>query len=401
MFRSICFQSPIRNYENVPAFQNDSDSLSISTESDEVTSFPPPLHPPPPLREDSIYDQPQSLGSGSTTTSTSSGSVPQILPHNPCNYESVFPPYPYNSDSESCVDATSGTTDKNVATTRCESWNYYDAVSKNENIYNNVDNTPTLTARKTDAVDGPQHVEVRNSLYENHVVAVTPPPRLKRASKRATDSLIQQFDPLKTTTDYSNINDLKALEELLQGDLYGTSTNTGTYDNWSSSESEVEEYVNPPTPPMRFDSLPEEPAPAVTEKSKSNWFTTASDAATAATAVAPVSETKKPVGLRQRMSEVLKKAPDIVKGSGRQKDSVIGRPTLSPKGPVQQKGMLYKVTNGPVEDLFGEFTARWCILENGRFTCFSDNTSENVKENFSMDVILSVQTLLDQKFKYR
>lgn len=94
IFRSICFQSPIRNYENAPAFQ-DSDSVSVSTESDDVVSFPPPLHPPPPLREDSIYDQPQSLGSTSTTTSTSSGSAPVIL-SNPYNYESVFPPYPYN-----------------------------------------------------------------------------------------------------------------------------------------------------------------------------------------------------------------------------------------------------------------------------------------------------------------
>lgn len=310
----------------------------------------------------------------------------------------------YFSDTDSCIDMTSGTIDKNIQSTRCESWNYYDPVSKSENIYNNVDSTPVLPAQKSDVVDGLQHLEIRNSLYENH--SITPPPRLKRASKRATESLILQFDPLNNNPadikDYSNINDLKALEELLQGDLYGTST--GTYDNWSTSnESEVEEYINPPTPPMRFDSLPEEPkvtTPLVTEKSKSSWFTTDSTPTTTSPPVVSAGESKKPSWLKQHMSEVLKKAPEIIKGS-KQKDSVIGRPTLSPKGVVQQKGMLYKVTSGPVEDLFGEFSARWCILENGRFTCFSDNSSENVKENFSMDVILSIQVLLDQKFKYR
>lgn len=85
----------------------------------------------------------------------------------------------------------------------------------------------------------------------------------------------------------------------------------------------------------------------------------------------------------------------------RSKESGLLRPALEPKGVVQHKGMLYKVQSGPVEDLFGEFSARWCVLENWHLVCYSDNTCDSVKEYFPMENILSIQILQDQKYKYR
>lgn len=89
------------------------------------------------------------------------------------------------------------------------------------------------------------------------------------------------------------------LEELLQGDLYGNISEAYTLDDvdWSvSNESETEEFLNPPTPPLRFDSLPEDEEARTKEeelvfklptqtkkkeekaqspgvKSRTNWFT--------------------------------------------------------------------------------------------------------------------------------
>ncbi|KAK4876934.1 hypothetical protein RN001_009440 [Aquatica leii] len=401
IFNSISFQSPIpSDNENQSIYSN----VEIITEydsSEESISLPPPLHPPPPLREDSIYDQPQSLASGSTNSNSNSSENAPILPHNPGNYESVFPLYPYNSDTDSCLDLTAGTLDNHASLIRSESFNYYDPVAKTENIYNNVDSTPVLQAVPTelksendDISETSTHIDIRNTLYENHTVR--PPPRTKKLNKRPTESVIVQFDPLTevNTSNYTNLNDLRALEVLLQGDLYGTISNVGTVDNWSSSESEVEEFLNPPTPPTRFDSLSEESL-NVSEKTKSTWFHTDGTNTKAATSN---NNEFKAISWFKQVNEVLKKAPEIVKGN-KQKSNVLMRPMLSMKV-VPQKGMLYKITSGPVEDLFGEFTSRWCILENANFICYADAWTTNIKENFSMDTILSVQALVDQKYKY-
>lgn len=65
----------------------------------------------------------------------------------------------------------------------------------------------------------------------------------------------------KLESSETTFSDMQLLEELLQGDLYGNISEAYTLDDvdWSvSNESESEEYLNPPTPPLRFDSLPED-----------------------------------------------------------------------------------------------------------------------------------------------
>ncbi|XP_018335487.1 arf-GAP with Rho-GAP domain, ANK repeat and PH domain-containing protein 1 [Agrilus planipennis] len=488
IFNKISFKSPIKLIENDYA-NSEVDRLSNHS-SESLESLPPPMYPPPPLREDAIYDKPQSLPSSSgNSISNSSGSAP-ICHTNSNLYESVFPSYPNNSDSESCTDTVAGTIDKKLELSRSDSWYYYDSVSKNENIYSNVDATPPLIAEKVEpestltnnvisyenyeinrtkspnivselkaspqdspkinecrkqhpnlnssnspspsefsnpfmASDLPHNnlnspsitmnkeanaldetlsealsgVSVRNSLYEN--CAITPPPRLKKGIKQPTKSLIMQFDPLSNIEKLDhNITDLNALEELLQGDLCNNSS-VITADNWSASnESEVEEYMSPPTPPIRFDSLPEETMSSSWEpptanqtppldKSKTSWFLEEP---------APETPKKRPSWFKQ--VSVRMKVPEKITFKG-SKDNMLVRPALVSKGMIQQKGMLYKITSGPVEDLFGEFSARWCILETGNFYCYSDNVSDTIKEHFPMENIMSIQVLLDQKFKYR
>lgn len=71
------------------------------------------------------------------------------------------------------------------------------------------------------------------------------------------------------------------------------------------------------------------------------------------------------------------------------------------KNSAYKKGMLYKVQNGPVEDLFGEYSGRWCMLENGNFVCYSNNSCENIKEHFPIDTILSVETVKHPRLKLK
>lgn len=194
---------------------------------------------------------------------------------------------------------------------------------------------------------------------------------------------------------------MKLLEKLLAGDLYGNISEAHTLDEWSISNEDSEtEEVNPPTPPMRVDSLPDEDLEPkkrqITRKSsfkhKSIWFS--SDQATTS------GEIKKTSWLKSKVKDVFDKAPDVMKGI-KNKDDVVERASLDAKTFVQKRGMLYKVQNGPVEDLLGEYSGRWCILEKSNFVCYSDNTCQHLKEHFSTSNILSIQILQDKKYNYR
>lgn len=355
------------------------------------------MYPPPPLREESIYDAPQSVNS----TSTESSDRSPVAFRNPDAYESVFPTYPYQSETDSATDSA----EKSSDLSRSASWKFYDPVSRTESIYSNVDGTTPIqpvnintASSDVNSISSGSFVR-QNSLYENHVLE----------KKRPATSLLLQFDPLNSNANsYENVlleDDKKLLEELLQGELYGNLSNTGTYDNWSlSNDSEPGEFVNPPPPPTRVDSLPsDEPATPTSkeEKSQTSWFTNENTPNIVSRPVSTAaSEASKKQSWFKQMNEVLKKAPEVVRNF-RSKDNMLLRPSLEPKGLVQHKGMLYKVQSGPVEDLFGEFSARWCVLENWHLVCYSDNTCDSVKEHFPMESILSIQILQDQKYKYK
>lgn len=414
LFNSIKFNSPINhNFEKL--YVND------DCGSEENLNLPPPTYPPPPLREDtsSFYDEPQSLASGSTSSTKSSDNITGT---NRTDYESVFPLYPYNSSNNNNNDLGMSNT-SSVQISRSSSWNFYDPLPKSENLYNNVDNTPTLNATQNQEdnnnFDGSesdrysQSIIRTNSIYENHEL-----------HKKTTHSVLMQFDPLKdniNAADASMLNDLKALEELLQGDLYNNITDNNTYDNWSiSNESDFEmEYANPPTPPTRYDSLPTQATdsassnttanePPVTQnnlnpskddqnKSKSQFYINQDTTTTQATTTKL--EDNKAIKWFRKTQEVLRKAPDMIVRGVRNKDNYIQRPSLIPKNNIPQKGMLYKITT--VENLFGEYGARWCVLEGNNLICYYDNTCDNTKENFNMNSILSIQIIIDQKYKYK
>ncbi|XP_018563544.1 arf-GAP with Rho-GAP domain, ANK repeat and PH domain-containing protein 1 [Anoplophora glabripennis] len=402
IFKSIKFGSPISQTENV---YNNVNNDSVSSDEGSI-DLPPPSHPPPPLPDESIYDAPASI-----TSSSNSGCSNNL--HKFAHYERIFPTNPNDNNCETFADLinlqkSDGKTDDD-AISSSSSWKLYDSVAGdnlNENkVYNVIDKrSKDLTNNNISECDhnsngsGQSSVNKINSVYENHEIVSQVP-----VTPRASKSVIFQFDPLNNITNniaesaLGHVNDMKLLEELLQGDLYGTISNAHTIEDWSiSNDSESEDVVSPPTPPMRIDSLPEEELEQVTkngQKSRSNWFTNEKSQQQTHT------ENKKYSWLKQ-VKEVLEKAPDVVRGI-KNKDNNVDRPAISVKSCVQKKGMLYKIQSGPVEDLFGEYSGRWCVLENSNFVCYSDNTCQHLKEHFRAENILSIQILQDKKYNYR
>lgn len=193
--------------------------------------------------------------------------------------------------------------------------------------------------------------------------------------------------------------DIRILEDFFQGDLYGNLNPIRSQEEYSTSnDSEIEEFISPPTPPARFDSLPEDDQPPPPyrpkEKPRSQWFTDNEPS------IQPPVETKKPIGWFKQIKGALEKAPDVVRGV-RNRDAVVQRPELELKSFVHKKGMLYKVQSGPVEDLFGEYSGRWCVLQHTNFICYADSSCDSIKEHFPAESILSIQILQDPKFKYK
>ncbi|XP_066157083.1 arf-GAP with Rho-GAP domain, ANK repeat and PH domain-containing protein 1 isoform X1 [Euwallacea fornicatus] len=434
MFKNISFESPLSRTNSI--YSNVENELGSEGSSNESLNLPPPQHPPPPLPDVSLYDAPSS-SSPVPSSSNSSG----VNIKRPEEYESVFPAAPYNSDSDGCIDNTESNVEENMNLSRSASWSFYDSVDlatahTQDNIYSNIEkrSRSDLTSNSVDRINNavliPDKIDVnqgtsvqrpesnvsseshQNSIYENHQISLK---RFERPAEkiRASKSVIMQFDPLSTDaldTSATEFSEMNLLEELLQGDLYGNISEAYTFDDadWSvSNESEGgEDFLNPPTPPLRFDSLPEEegtlheetkkedekPPQVGNVKSRTSWFT--DDNVTASRG--PIVEPKK-----NWLKQVFDKAPEVFKSNKSNENLVLQRPQLGGRKFVNKKGMLYKVQGGPVEDLFGEYSGRWCVLENSDLFCYSDNTCQHLREHIAASNILSIQVLQDAKYKYK
>ncbi|CAH1958962.1 unnamed protein product [Acanthoscelides obtectus] len=417
IFSTIRFNSPMKNgeslYSNVDGEETETDYSSGS----DIVGLPPPNHPPPPPPDESYYDAPLSSASASSTLSTKESSPEKSKPE---PYESIFP-LMLKKDSGS-------SSDQNESLSRSGSWKFYDTVTKSSNEEVNIYNIEEKAEEEEESIYANSSVEqnscstdsgsskggLRRSYYENHDIVVP-----KMPAPRPSKSVIMQFDPLQKPQDSSlppNDSHIKMLEEMLQGDLYGTISDVRILEEWSLSDSQSEsdaEFISPPTPPLRSDSLPEENAedceavaprePTTPEaKSRTNWFTVETESKqTAATENKKQSWLKRHISFKFQVKDVLDKAPEVVKSLRSKDSSIVERPAIGGKHLVQKKGMLYKVQSGPVEDLFGEYSGRWCIIEHAKFLCYSDNTCQHLREHFTAQNILSIQLLQDKKYNYR
>ncbi|KMR05197.1 arf-gap with rho-gap ank repeat and ph domain-containing protein [Lasius niger] len=291
IFSSISFYSPLSG--NLRSVKNEED-LSARQ------SPPPPVYPPPPLPDESIYDELQSVTSGSsgrydTLSSTVSDKVERDFPE---SFSLLNFARNQGSDSDQSLNLSdvnvslsldrSETSSKKLS--RSDSWTFYDTTSgiKAENI-DEVDRISSVEEespersieRKITTLDrisyasNESQASVQNSLYEN----LSPPkvdcqqqPTIISSDTRqqSSKSLLFEFDPFARTSEDENVysnyenNDLMLLETLLAtNDSSGSADSTLEFRESAEEEQEDEEDLThpgisstPPEPPKRFDSLP-------------------------------------------------------------------------------------------------------------------------------------------------
>ncbi|XP_072749175.1 uncharacterized protein Rhogap15b [Anoplolepis gracilipes] len=291
IFSSISFYSPLSG--NLRSVKNEED-LSARH------SPPPPVYPPPPLPDESIYDELQSVTSGSssrygTLSSTISDKIERDFPEsfNLLNFAR-------NQGSDS--DQSLNLSDVNVSLSldrseisakklsRSDSWTFYDATSgiKAENV-DEADRISSVEEesleksmeRKISAFDrtscasNESQASIQNSLYEN----LSPPkidcqqqPKVISSDatrQQSSKSLLFEFDPFARTSEDENVysnyenNDLMLLEALLAtNDSSGSADSTLEFRESAEEEQDDEDLTppvigsTPPEPPKRFDSLP-------------------------------------------------------------------------------------------------------------------------------------------------
>ncbi|XP_008550939.1 arf-GAP with Rho-GAP domain, ANK repeat and PH domain-containing protein 1 [Microplitis demolitor] len=275
IFKSISFYSPLGS--NLKSMKNEQDLTETRY------SPPPPVYPPPPLPDESIYDELQSVTSGSRY-GTMSSSVSDRLGDFP-DAISLLTFAQNKSDSESNqslnfsdVNSSSQSQDISKRLSRSDSWTFYDSADKSdkhetdglETIASSAEEEEPIRERVTDSSNSA--MSVRNSLYENWSLWKSDTDNESKSEPgcpRHNKSLLFEFDPFakpeeNTYGNYEN-NDMMLLEALLATSESPTSAGSITdlrERDEDTGEEDVEESTSPapisspPAPPRRYDSLP-------------------------------------------------------------------------------------------------------------------------------------------------
>lgn len=283
IFSSISFYSPLRS--NLKSIKNEEDLTGARY------SPPPPVYPPPPLPDESIYDELQSVISGSSRYDTLSSTVSERFMDFPDALSlSSFPQNRPGSDSDQSLNLSevNGTQPKTLS--RSDSWTFYDSTSEKIDNTEITDDLDTILSGEDEYNDNEVHirekvstspisvVSVRNSLYENWTpkqLNQTQDDKNNYETRPQTKSLLFEFDPYAKVDDntYGNYenNDLMLLEALLaisespssggsmadlnERDEDITEEDPSLDEDIESSDNQLS-HQPPPAPPKRFDSLP-------------------------------------------------------------------------------------------------------------------------------------------------
>ncbi|XP_046141866.1 uncharacterized protein LOC114871103 isoform X1 [Osmia bicornis bicornis] len=304
IFSNISFYSPLNS--NLRSVRNEEDLSGMRH------SPPPPVYPPPPLPDESIYDELQSVTSGSSRYDTISDKVERDFPG---SFDLLNLVLNQTSDSDQSLNLS----DVNVALpydksdsikrlSRSDSWTFYDTApaSKSEG----VDELDRISSAEEDILDkeipildrtssasNESQASIQNSLYENLSYRKVQEeketmPAVTENRQQSSKSLLFEFDPFARTSEenvYSNYenNDRMLLETLLSSnDTPSSSGSILDSQEVTENEEEQEEVDNedvaehprilpvPPEPPKRFDSLPKNEYDEVTETLSTDKSTT-------------------------------------------------------------------------------------------------------------------------------
>ena len=288
IFHSISFHSPLNgeneNQEIVTLYED-----ALKEDCRNTSGAPPPVYPPPPLPDESVYDE---VGQHSAISSQSSNCDTYSEQGSDTIYEDVLIPRNAKlrnfSRCDSLVSDCSSLNDNRI-TSGSESWSYIPSTGiQNEDIYQNASVAGSSDSDGNDVwlrnrMDGEGSVlgrnineivkegsntctlsqisdisslSVRNELYENWEIPTSNDNLPKKAGRNVlTKSVILEFDPL---FDISHEDD-EAEDNLVQFTLLEDSTNPYgkikriVKENQRENSSVESEYL--PVPPERFDSL--------------------------------------------------------------------------------------------------------------------------------------------------
>ena len=300
IFSSISFYSPLNS--NLRSMRNEED-LSGTRHSP-----PPPVYPPPPLPDESIYDELQSVTSGSSRYDTISSTVSDKVER---DFPESFNLLTFALNQASDSDQSLNLSDVNLSLpydktdsrrlSRSDSWTFYDTAPPSKS--DGADELDRISSAEEDALDrdvslldrtsstsNDSNASVQNSLYENlsPMLALSEEkqaaPTATEARQQNSRSVLVEFDPFARTLDenvYSNFenNDLMLLEALLAtSDSPSSSGSILDFQEAVDNDEEQDEVGEkdmlhpqisavPPEPPKRFDSLPQSEYDEVAETS--------------------------------------------------------------------------------------------------------------------------------------
>ncbi|XP_017763799.1 PREDICTED: uncharacterized protein LOC108553426 isoform X2 [Eufriesea mexicana] len=293
IFSSISFYSPLNS--NLRSVRNEED-LSGTRHS------PPPPAYPPPHPDESIYDELQSVTSGSSRYDTISSTISDKVDR---DFPESFDLLNFALNQASDSDQSLNLSDISVALPqdksdnikrlyRSDSWTFYDTapVSKSERI----EELDRVSSAEEDILDkeaphldqtstasNDSQASIQNSLYENLSSQKTQEEKETMCNntenrQQSSRSLLFEFDPFAKTDEnvYSNFenNDLMLLETLLatndspssSGSILDFQEAVDNEEEIDVDEDDVEQISSvPPEPPRRFDSLPKNEYDEVTE----------------------------------------------------------------------------------------------------------------------------------------
>ncbi|XP_006624518.1 uncharacterized protein LOC102676352 isoform X4 [Apis dorsata] len=293
IFSSISFYSPLNS--NLRSIRNEED-LSGTCHN------PPPPAYPPPHPDESIYDELQSVTSGSSRYDTISSTISDKVDR---DFSESFDLLNFALNQASDSDQSLNLSDINITLpqdkldnvkrlSRSDSWTFYDTapIGKSDGIeeLDRISSTEEdildkeVRFDRTSNASNESQASIQNSLYEN-----LSPQKIQEKEIRSNNienrqqsskSLLFEFDPFAKTSDenlYSNFenNDLMLLETLLAtNDTPNSSGNILDFQEIVDNE-EIQNDINekdaehissvPPEPPRRFDSLPKNEYDEVTE----------------------------------------------------------------------------------------------------------------------------------------
>ncbi|XP_076286546.1 rhoGAP_ARAP and RA_ARAPs domain-containing protein RhoGAP15B isoform X3 [Lasioglossum baleicum] len=289
IFSSITFYSPLNT--NLRSMKNEEDLSGMRS------SPPPPVYPPPPHPDESIYDELQSVTSGSsryeTISSISSDKIDRDFPE---SFSLLNFALNQASDSDQSLNLSdvSGSLPREKIDvrrlSRSDSWTFYDTAAGTRS--EGIDELDRISSAEEDTLDkdvplldrtssasNESHASIQNSLYENLAsrrAALEEKQDTSNAENRQQNSrsLLFEFDPFAKTSDTENVysnfenNDMMLLETLLAtSDSPSSSGSILDFQEAVDNEEDQNDMddedvlhpqisVVPPVPPKRFDSLP-------------------------------------------------------------------------------------------------------------------------------------------------